>query len=40
VALVAARRDRALLAAVTTAAQMALTLVYWQQMVRYLDRHR
>jgi hypothetical protein len=40
VALVAARRHRALPAAVTTAAQMALTLVYWQQMVRYLDRHR
>ncbi|HYY01510.1 MAG TPA: DUF6653 family protein [Mycobacterium sp.] len=40
VALVAARRHRALLAAVTTAAQMALTLGYWQQMVRYLDRHR
>jgi hypothetical protein len=39
-ALVAARRHRAVLAAVTTAAQMALTLVYWQQMVRYLDRHR
>jgi hypothetical protein len=27
------------LAAVATAVQMALTLVYWQQMVRYLDRH-
>jgi hypothetical protein len=39
-ALVAARRHRAVLAAVTTAAQMALTLVYWQQMVRYLDHHR
>jgi hypothetical protein len=39
-ALVAARRHRAVLALVTTAAQMALTLVYWQQMVRYLDRHR
>jgi hypothetical protein len=39
-ALIAARRHRAVLAAVTTAAQMTLTLVYWQQMVRYLDRHR
>ena len=38
-ALVAARRHRAGLAAVATAAQMALTLVYWQQMVRYLVRH-
>ncbi len=38
-AIVAARRHRAGLAAVATAAQMALTLVYWQQMVRYLDRH-
>ncbi|HEY9304252.1 MAG TPA: hypothetical protein VIO95_08185, partial [Mycobacterium sp.] len=39
VALIAARRHRAALAAVATAIQMALTLVYWQQMVRYLDRH-
>jgi hypothetical protein len=38
-AIVAARRRRAVLAAVATTAQMALTLVYWQQMVRYLDRH-
>jgi hypothetical protein len=40
VALVAAHRHRAVLAAVATATQMALTLVYWQQMVRYLERHR
>ena len=39
VAIVAARRHRPVLAAVATAVQMALTLVYWQQMVRYLDRH-
>jgi hypothetical protein len=38
VALVAARRHRAVLAAIATAAQMALTLVYWEQMVRYLER--
>jgi hypothetical protein len=23
----------------STVAQMALTLLYWQQLVRYLDRH-
>ncbi|MCV7332092.1 hypothetical protein H7J81_18485 [Mycobacterium cookii] len=39
-ALVEARRHRAGPAAVATAAQMVLTLVYWQQMVRYLERHR
>lgn len=39
VAIVAARRHRWVHAAVATAVQMALTLVYWQQMVRYLDRH-
>lgn len=38
-AIVAARRRRPVLAAVATTAQMALTLVYWQQMVRYLDCH-
>ena len=38
VAVVAARRRRALAAAIATAAQMALTLVYWQQMVRYFER--
>ncbi|MGA8543993.1 MAG: DUF6653 family protein [Mycobacterium sp.] len=38
-AIVAARQRRPVLAAVATAVQMALTLVYWQQMVRYLDRH-
>lgn len=40
VALVAAHRRRAVAAGVATAIQMALTLVYWQQMVRYLERHR
>jgi hypothetical protein len=38
VALVAAHRRRAVPAAVATATQMALTLVYWQQMVRYRER--
>ncbi|ORW50444.1 hypothetical protein AWB90_07155 [Mycobacterium paraense] len=38
-ALVAARRHRRLPAAIAVAVQMALTLVYWQQMVRYFDRH-
>jgi hypothetical protein len=38
VAVVAARRRRALAAAIATAAQMALTLVYWRQMVRYFER--
>jgi hypothetical protein len=36
-ALVAARRRRLIPAAVATAVQMALTLVYWEQMVRYFD---
>jgi hypothetical protein len=36
--LVAARRRRLIPAVIATAAQMALTLVYWQQMVRYFDR--
>jgi uncharacterized protein DUF6653 len=40
VALVAARRHRAVPAAAAVAAQMALTLVYWRQMVRYLADHR
>jgi hypothetical protein len=39
-AIVAARRHRLLPAAIATAVQMALTLVYWEQMVRYFDRHR
>ncbi|WP_232315554.1 hypothetical protein [Mycobacterium celatum] len=38
IALSAARRHRLAAAAVATAVQMALTLVYWQQMNRYLDR--
>jgi hypothetical protein len=37
-ALVAARRHRLLPAVIATAVQMALTLVYWWQMVRYFDR--
>jgi hypothetical protein len=37
-AIVAARRRRLIPAAVATAVQMALTLVYWEQMVRYFDR--
>jgi hypothetical protein len=40
VALVGARCRRAVPAAVATATQMVLTLVYWQQMVRYRERHR
>jgi hypothetical protein len=40
VALLAARRHRPVPATVATATQMALTLVYWQQMVHYLERHR
>ncbi|WP_231984146.1 DUF6653 family protein [Mycobacterium sp. E342] len=36
----AAGRRRVLPAAVAIAVQMALTLVYWQQMVRYLERER
>jgi hypothetical protein len=37
-AVVAARRRRPMPAAIATAAQMTLTLVYWQQMVHYFDR--
>jgi hypothetical protein len=37
-AVIAARRHRLVPAAVATAVQMALTLVYWEQMVRYFDR--
>jgi hypothetical protein len=40
VALIAARRHRAVPAAIATVTQMALTLTYWHQMVRYLERHR
>jgi uncharacterized protein DUF6653 len=38
VAIVAARLRRPRPAAIATALQMALTLVYWEQMVRYWDR--
>ncbi|WP_197520532.1 DUF6653 family protein [Mycobacterium sp. E2479] len=37
-ALFAARRHRLWPALVAVGVQMALTLVYWQQMVRYLER--
>jgi hypothetical protein len=40
VAIHAARRRRLIPAATATAVQMALTLVYWEQMVRYFDRQR
>lgn len=40
VAVVAARRHRLLPAAIATALQMSFTLVYWEQMVRYLERER
>ena len=39
-AVVAARRHRLLPAAIATAVQMALTLVYWELMVRYLEREQ
>jgi hypothetical protein len=39
-AMLAARRHRVLATVVTTAVQMALTLVYWHLMVRYFDRRR
>jgi hypothetical protein len=38
VGIVAARRRRMVPTAVATAVQMALTMVYWGQMVRYFDR--
>jgi Family of unknown function (DUF6653) len=37
VAIIAARGHRLVPATVATAVQMALTLVYWQQMVRYFE---
>lgn len=36
----AARHRRLRSAAIATALQMALTMVYWAQMVRYFDRRR
>lgn len=39
-AVLAARRRRLRPALIAVAVQMALTLVYWQQMVRYLERQR
>jgi hypothetical protein len=37
-AMIAARRHRLRPALIAIGVQMALTLVYWQQMVRYLER--
>ena len=37
-AVITARRHRLVPAAFATAVQMALTLVYWEQMVRYFER--
>lgn len=37
--IVAARRRRLRVAVAAIAVQMALTMVYWQQMVRYRGRH-
>jgi hypothetical protein len=37
-ALLAARRRQLVPAAIATAIQMTLTLVYWEQMVRYFER--
>ena len=39
-AVIAARRRRLIPAATATAVQMAMTLVYWKQLVRYFDRQR
>ncbi|MCV7167999.1 hypothetical protein H7I75_28515 [Mycobacterium stomatepiae] len=40
VAIVAARRHLLLPAAIAIVLQMSLTLLYWEQMVRYLDGER
>lgn len=40
VAVVAARRRRLAVAGTATATSMALLLVYWELMARYLERHR
>ena len=37
-AVISARRHRLVRAAIATVIQMALTLVYWEQMVRYFER--
>ena len=37
-AVISARRRRLTPAAIATVVQMALTLVYWEQMVRYFER--
>lgn len=38
IAVISARRHRPVPAAIATVVQMALTLVYWEQMVRYFER--
>lgn len=38
IAIIAARRHRLRPAGIAAAVQMSLTLVYWQQMVRYFER--
>ena len=38
-AVVAARHRRLAPAPIATAVQMAMTLVYWEQMVRYFESH-
>ena len=40
VVVIASARRRRIPAAAACACQMALTLVYWEQMARYWDRHR
>jgi hypothetical protein len=40
IAIVASARHRLAPAAVACALQMVLTLVYWERMARYWDRHR
>jgi Family of unknown function (DUF6653) len=40
IAIIASIRRRLLPAALACALQMGLTLVYWQRMARYWDRHR
>lgn len=37
-AVISARRHRLVPATIATVVQMALTLVYWEQMVRYFDQ--
>ena len=39
-AVISARRHRFVPAAIATVVQMSLTLVYWEQMVRYFEREQ